>query len=38
MKDFLIDGKVPILFVDGHVETISPKDYMARKLDDLPRK
>lgn len=38
MKDFLIDGKVPILFVDGHVETIFPKDYMARKLDDLPRK
>jgi len=38
MKQFLVDAKFPVLFVDGHVENIFPKDYFARKLDDMPLK
>ncbi len=36
LKDFLSDGKVPVLFVDGHIESISPSEYLARKLFLLP--
>ena len=36
LKDFLGRGKVPILFVDGHVETISPSEYEERKLYLVP--
>ncbi len=32
LKDFLIEGKVPVLFVDGHVESIRPAEYLKRKL------
>lgn len=28
IKDFLVDGKLPILFVDGHVETMTPNEYV----------
>lgn len=35
---FLVDGKLPILFVDGHVETMTQKEYVTRKLKDMPRK
>lgn len=38
MKQFLVDGKFPVLFVDGHVENIFPKEYFARKLDNMPLK
>ena len=37
-KLFLVDGKLPILFVDGHVETMKPQEYVARKLDDMPKR
>jgi prepilin-type N-terminal cleavage/methylation domain-containing protein/prepilin-type processing-associated H-X9-DG protein len=36
LKDFLNSGKVPVLFVDGHVETISPAGYEERKLYLVP--
>jgi prepilin-type processing-associated H-X9-DG protein len=36
LKSFLSDGKVPVLFVDGHVETISPSEYEERKLYQVP--
>lgn len=37
LKDFLSDGKVPVLFVDGHVEAIIPTEYLTRKLDEMPK-
>lgn len=37
IKQFTTDGKLPILFIDGHVETITPKDYEARRLHLLPK-
>lgn len=36
LKNFLSNGKVPVLFVDGHVETISPSEYEERKLYLVP--
>jgi prepilin-type N-terminal cleavage/methylation domain-containing protein/prepilin-type processing-associated H-X9-DG protein len=38
VKNFLVDGKLPILFVDGHVETMTQREYTARKLKDMPKK
>lgn len=37
-KSLLIDGKLPVLFVDGHVESITPADYVARNLGSMPKK
>lgn len=36
LKDFLHQGKFPILFVDGHVEAVSPSEYLERKLYLVP--
>lgn len=36
LKDFLSNDKIPVLFVDGHVEPISPTEYEARKLYLVP--
>jgi prepilin-type N-terminal cleavage/methylation domain-containing protein/prepilin-type processing-associated H-X9-DG protein len=36
LKDFLFNNKVPVLFVDGHVEEISPAEYEERKLYLVP--
>ena len=33
----LSDGKIPILFVDGHLESLTPKEYLTRELFMLPR-
>ena len=38
LKGFLVDGKVPILFVDGHVETMPLNEYTRRKLTNVPAK
>lgn len=38
LEQFLINKQLPILFVDGHVETIYPKEYEARKLHLMPKK
>ncbi len=32
----LSEGKLPISFVDGHMETMTPKEYRDRKLDEMP--
>lgn len=37
LKQFLVDQKIPILFVDGHVETMTLKEYPARNLHLMPR-
>lgn len=36
LKDLLVEGKVPVLFVDGHVEVMSPEDYVRRELYLVP--
>jgi prepilin-type N-terminal cleavage/methylation domain-containing protein/prepilin-type processing-associated H-X9-DG protein len=36
LKEFLFQGKFPILFVDGHVETVSPSEYQERELHLVP--
>ena len=36
LKDLLSGGKVPVSFVDGHVEAISPSEYLERKLFLVP--
>lgn len=36
LKEFLSEGKVPVLFVDGHVESISPAQYLQRELHLMP--
>jgi prepilin-type N-terminal cleavage/methylation domain-containing protein/prepilin-type processing-associated H-X9-DG protein len=36
LKELLSDGKIPVLFVDGHIETISPSEYLERKLFLVP--
>jgi prepilin-type processing-associated H-X9-DG protein len=38
MKEYLVSGKIPVLFVDGHVETVTPGEYLSRKLDDMPKR
>ena len=38
MKPWLVDGNFPILFVDGHVETLKPQEYIDRRLKDMPKK
>ena len=42
-KAFLVDGKFPVLFVDGHVETMTPNEYAlprpkGRDLGNVPQK
>jgi len=36
LKELLADGKTPILFVDGHVESMTPKEYVDKGLDKMP--
>ncbi|MDA1340041.1 MAG: hypothetical protein O2804_01745 [Verrucomicrobia bacterium] len=35
--NFLINGNLSILFVDGHVESMTPQKYMTDGLDKYPR-
>lgn len=37
-KELLVEDKLPILFVDGHVESLTPKEYISRQLYTMPRK
>ena len=37
-KALLVDGKVPVLFVDGHVESMTPAEYVSRKLNEMPKR
>ena len=36
LMDLLSDGKVPVLFVDGHIETMTPDEYLLRQLFLVP--
>lgn len=36
LKDLMTDGKIPVLFVDGHIEVMTPDDYLTRKLSEIP--
>jgi prepilin-type N-terminal cleavage/methylation domain-containing protein/prepilin-type processing-associated H-X9-DG protein len=36
LKDLLIEGKAIVLFVDGHLENITPKEYTQRRLTQFP--
>ncbi len=35
---YTVNNRLPVLFLDGHTETMTPKEYVARKLDRAPRK
>ncbi len=37
-EGFLIEGKLPILFVDGHVESMTPAQYIEKEYDKQPLK
>jgi prepilin-type N-terminal cleavage/methylation domain-containing protein len=34
---FIIDDKLPILFVDGHIEEMRPSEYVTRDYDNVPK-
>lgn len=36
LAELLVDGQMPILFIDGHVERMTIKDYVQRELDKMP--
>lgn len=38
LEAVIVDGKLPILFVDGHIESMSPAEYTERELHLMPRK
>lgn len=36
LKDLLSEGKFPVLFVDGHIESVTPSEYVSRELYLVP--
>ena len=36
LQGLLVEGKIPVLFVDGHLETMTPKEYQDRQLSKMP--
>ena len=36
IRSFLVDGNIPVLFLDGHIENIKPAEYVNRRLDQMP--
>lgn len=36
LADLLSEGKMAVVFVDGHLETMTPKEYVNRKLNEQP--
>lgn len=36
LKDLTTDGRLMVLFVDGHVDTITPSEYVTKEYYDLP--
>jgi prepilin-type N-terminal cleavage/methylation domain-containing protein len=37
MEQFIVNKQIPILFADGHIESMPPRDYEARKLHLMPQ-
>lgn len=35
MQPLIVDGKVPLMFVDGHIETVQTKDYTIENFDAI---
>lgn len=35
-NNLMVDEKIPVLFVDGHVEQVPPNEYASRKLAEMP--
>ena len=33
---FTVSGKMPVLFLDGHTELLSPREYVGKKLNEAP--
>jgi len=36
LPNFLVEGKFPVLFMNGNVELMRPEDYINRKLHEMP--
>lgn len=36
ISTFLIDGNFPVLFLDGHIESVKPDEYIDRRLHEMP--
>jgi prepilin-type N-terminal cleavage/methylation domain-containing protein/prepilin-type processing-associated H-X9-DG protein len=36
LQNLMIDGQFPVLFVDGHVEVMTPRQYEDRELQNIP--
>jgi prepilin-type N-terminal cleavage/methylation domain-containing protein len=36
-KELLVDGKFSVLYVDGHLESMTPKEYFTRELFSFPK-
>lgn len=36
LEPFLVEGKLPVLFIDGHVEQMKPQEYIDRELGNMP--
>lgn len=37
LNEMTVDDKVPVLFFDGHVDSLTPAEYVSRKLYEFPR-
>ncbi len=37
LSNLLSDDKMPILFLDGHVESLTPSEYTSRQLSEMPK-
>jgi len=33
---WLVDGSFPVLFLDGHIESVKPQEYIDRRLHEMP--
>ncbi|RYD23410.1 MAG: type II secretion system protein [Verrucomicrobiaceae bacterium] len=35
-KKLSVEGKIPVLFIDGHLESLKPEEYVERRLHRIP--
>ena len=36
ISGWLVDGNFPVLFLDGHIESVKPEQYIERRLHEMP--
>jgi prepilin-type N-terminal cleavage/methylation domain-containing protein len=36
-KDYVVNDRIPVLFLDGHIETMTPEEYSKRDLHQMPK-